>query len=161
MGTTNEELEGRSKELDALSQRYFDTLEKMPWPLMLVVDDGRIQLWNTAAEKLFGLASKAVIGLNTKQLPVSESLRKVLIRSCRDSLLSGKTKIVRGCYIELDSFTGQLDIHFTPLKQEGTPPGLIVGFQASGSLPFAGQRPARRRRTSPRRVRLRAKRRKK
>lgn len=136
LGTTNEELEVRTKELDELNERYSETLERMPWPLMLVIEDsGKIQLWNAASEKLFGLPGKSVIGLQLRQLPFPERMRNVLTRSYRDSLLRRKPKIVHGCHIDLQAFTGELDVHFTPLVQENGSQGVIVAFQEPGNDP--------------------------
>ncbi len=120
LGTTNEELEVRSKEVDELNARYSETLERMPWPLLLVSEQGKVQFWNAAATRMFGLEAKSIIGLQLNQVPVSEKLRGILARNHREVLARGRAKSVRDCQIELNSFRGCVDVQFTPLSDNGT-----------------------------------------
>ncbi|MGI9100916.1 MAG: CheR family methyltransferase [Terriglobales bacterium] len=76
----NEELESRTRELNDLSQRYAQTLQQMPWPVMLLDHDLKIQLWNGAAQRLFGVGSTSVVGVSLDKLPLDETLRKTLVR---------------------------------------------------------------------------------
>src|SRR5579884_986144 len=135
LGTTNEELEVRSKEVDELNARYSETLERMPWPLLLVSEHGKVQFWNTAAARMFGLESKSIIGLQLNQVPVSEKLRNLLSRNHRDVLARGRGKTVRDCEIDMNSFTGSVDMQFVPLPDEQSR-SVIITLQMS--LPDGG-----------------------
>jgi two-component system, chemotaxis family, CheB/CheR fusion protein len=57
----NAELEFRTRELDSLNSRYAETLERMPWAVSVLDNSGRVQFWNSAAQKLFNLQPAAVI----------------------------------------------------------------------------------------------------
>lgn len=118
LGTTNEELEVRSKELDELNLRYSETLERMPWPLLLVNDQGEVQFWNGAAVKMFGLGPKSIVGLQLSQLPVAERLRAVLLRNYREVLGRGRPKTVRDCRVDMSSYVGSVNLQLTPLSEE-------------------------------------------
>lgn len=132
LGTTNEELEVRSKEVDELNARFSETLEHMPWPLLLVSEQGRVQFWNAAVTRMFGLEAKSVIGLQLSQVPVSEKLRSLLARSHREVLSRGRAKNVR-CQIEMNSFRGFADIQITPLTDDPSS-SVIITLRASGNL---------------------------
>jgi two-component system, chemotaxis family, CheB/CheR fusion protein len=130
LGTTNEELEVRSKEVDELNARYSETLERMPWPLLLVSENGKVQFWNTAATRMFGLEAKSIIGLQLSQVPVSEKLRSLLTRNHRDVLARGRGKAVRDFEIEMNSFTGSVDMQFVPLPDERSR-SVIIALQVT------------------------------
>jgi two-component system CheB/CheR fusion protein len=129
LGTTNEELEVRSREVDELSARYVETLQSLPWPAMLVAPDARVQLWNAAAEKVFGLGSKSVTGLTVKQLPISEKLRPIVERIYRGALVQGKPKKNLNVYVETGTYRGPVDMHAIPLTLDATAKGVLVIFQ--------------------------------
>jgi two-component system CheB/CheR fusion protein len=128
LGTTNEELEVRTKELDEINSRYVETLEKTPWPLLLVQEKVGVQVWNSAAQRLFGLPAKSVIGLELKQLPVPEALRNLLSRSYRETLGRGKGKIIHNFYLDLGQLQGPADVHVLPLGGE-TGESVLFMFQ--------------------------------
>ena len=68
--TMNEELERRTRELNDLTGRYSETLRLMPWPVLLVDRNEKVQLWNSAAQELFGIGSTSVVGVSVDQLPM-------------------------------------------------------------------------------------------
>jgi len=142
LGTTNEELEVRSKELDELNLRYAETLENMPSPIALVAGEGTVQLWNTAAARLFGLAARSIVGLQLKQLPFEQTLRDILVRKHREVLSHGKVKSVRNCRVDIGSFLGEVNVQFTPLLSENTSESVIIVFEpfAAGSSEFRRNR---------------------
>ncbi len=91
----NEELESRTRELHSLTHRYADTLQSMPWPIMLLDQNDKIQLWNKAAQKLFGIGSTSVVGVSLSQLPLDDELRKTLLRRCKAVLKTRKAATLR------------------------------------------------------------------
>ncbi len=129
LGTTNEELEVRTRELDEMNARYAETIEKMPWPVMVVDAKQIVQFWNGAMQKLFGLPAKAVIGLELRQLPVTENLRSVLTRRFRDASLRARDLTVRNQFIETSAYTGAVDLRFTTLnKTDDERGGILILF---------------------------------
>jgi two-component system, chemotaxis family, CheB/CheR fusion protein len=126
LGTTNEELEVRTRELDELNARYAETLEKMPWPMMMVDSRQVVQVWNSYNHRLFGLPAKSVIGLELTQLPVAEKLRTLLARRSREASSRHKDVVVRDQSLDTNSFYGSITLRFTPLIAEGGTPGVLI-----------------------------------
>lgn len=123
----NEELEARTRELNALSGRYAETLKQMPWPVMLVDREEKIQLWNASAQKIFGIGATSVVGIALDQLPMEVELRKTLLRRCRAVLLNGTPSTIRNR--RFDNHAGAYDIQFTPVSRDETLiDGVVVMF---------------------------------
>jgi hypothetical protein len=111
----NDELERRSRELNELTARYAETLQRMPWPVMLVDSEMRIQLWDAAAQRLFGVGATSVVGVDLDQLPLQEVSRKAIVRRCETVAQSKKPSILRGQEFMTDHLPGSMDLHFTPI----------------------------------------------
>jgi two-component system CheB/CheR fusion protein len=109
--TTNDELEMRTRELDEINRRYAETLEHMPSPVTLVGDDERITLWNSAAQKLFGLEAKVAVGLHLQQMPLPNQLRSALVRRVKAVLAKQRSASVRFKKFRSGSFNGDLKVH--------------------------------------------------
>jgi two-component system, chemotaxis family, CheB/CheR fusion protein len=124
----NEELEYRGRELDVLNSRYMETIEQMPWPMMTIDREGKVQFWNSAAARLFGLQGKSVVGLDLDQLPVALNVRKVLSRHYRAAFDRNQQISVRGIATRSSEFGQKMDITITPLAYNGTPRGAIIMF---------------------------------
>lgn len=125
----NQELERRSRELNELTGRYAETLRLMPWPVLLVDRDEKIQLWNSAAQKLFGIGSTSVVGVRVDQLPMQLELRKELLRRCRAVLEKNKPSLLRNEHFKNGDFNGSFDLQFTPLSRDGKKlEGVLIMF---------------------------------
>ncbi len=125
----NEELEARSRELNALTGRYAETLTHMPWPVMLVDRKKKIQLWNAAAQRLFGVGATSVVGVALEQLPIERDLRSAIVRRCRAVLEKGKTGSMRHQHSRSSSFPETFDIRFIPItREEANMDGVLVMF---------------------------------
>lgn len=136
----NEELERRSRELNELTGRYAETLRRMPWPVLLVDREEKIQLWNSAAQKLFGVGTTSVVGVGVDHLPVEADLRKNLIRRCRMVLAKNKPSVLRGEVFKTASFIGTFDLHFTPISRDaGQLDGVLIMFGPQNSDPDGGK----------------------
>jgi two-component system, chemotaxis family, CheB/CheR fusion protein len=114
----NEELVDRSQELQQLTQRYAETLKSMPWPVVLVDDNEQIQLWNAAAQRLFGVGETSVVGVDLDQLPVQVEMRSALIRRYRTALQKGKGSVLRSQFLITNHQLGDFDVHFTPVLDD-------------------------------------------
>ena len=124
----NEELEVRTRELDSVNSRYAETLERMPWAVTVLDSNGKVQFWNSAAQKLFDLEAKSVVGLELSQLPIQPSLRDALVRR-RNSMNEGKTPThLRNQELTLSRSIMRFDVHLTPLSRDGGKPSLLVMF---------------------------------
>ncbi len=125
----NQELETRSRELNALSGRYEETLRRMPWPVILVNRDLRIQLWNNAAQKLFGVSETSVVSVELSKLPTDSALMKNLLRRCRAVLEGNKTLTIRDQKLRTAGGSTSFDVQFTPAsRNENEVDGVLMMF---------------------------------
>ena len=124
----NEELEFRTRELDQVNSRYAETLERMPWAVTVLDSEGRVQFWNSAAQKLFDMEANSVVGLELSQLPIQPGLREALVRR-RKSMEEGNTPtLLRNQELKLKRSTLKVDVHLTPLRHDGAKPSLLLMF---------------------------------
>jgi two-component system, chemotaxis family, CheB/CheR fusion protein len=128
--TTNQELEDRTKELDQVNSVYAQTLEKIRLPVMLVNQENQIEFWNVAALRLFGFRSRPPVDLTLDQLPVSESLRNLLIRRHR-SVLSKQQPIVARTQFLGGRLGVTADIHFSMIPKEDHTKNVLIMFEPS------------------------------
>jgi len=139
----NEELEFRTKELATLNSRYAETLERLPWAVTVLDNDGRVQFWNSAAQKLFDLEARSVVGLELAQLPIQPSLRDTLVRR-RKAMNDRLTPyILRNQELRLKRSALKFDIHLTPLSRDRGKPSLLLMFAAQGEAARSGSNSGR------------------
>jgi two-component system CheB/CheR fusion protein len=139
----NEELEFRTKELATLNSRYAETLERLPWAVTVLDNDGRVQFWNSAAQKLFDMEARSVIGLELAQLPIQPSLRDTLVRrrkAINDRLTPA---ILRNQELRLKRSALKFDIHLTPLSRDSGKPSLLLMFTPQGEAARSGSNSGR------------------
>lgn len=126
--TTNQELEERTKELDQVNSVYSQTLEKIRLPMMLVNNERRIEFWNSKALRLFGFKSKPPVDLTIDQLPLSESLKNLLIRRHRNVMLTEQPMVARGHDLG-PRFDSLADIHFSVIPREDHTHSVLIMFE--------------------------------
>jgi two-component system CheB/CheR fusion protein len=135
----NEELERRTSELNVLSERYAETLRRTPLPVLLVDKDEKIQLWNAAAQQLFGVGATSVVGVEVDRLPIEESFRKALVRRIRTVLTSKKATAIRNQSFAPDQ---SFDLHFTPISRDNVElDGVLIMFGPLNGPPRPGNGP--------------------
>ncbi len=140
----NEELEHRTGELSQLSQRYAETLKSMPWPVALVDHKEQIQLWNAAAQRLFGVGETSVVGVGLDQLPVQLEVRTALIRRYRSVLQKGKGSVLQNQSLRARHDVVAFDVHFTPVfNNNGGVEGVLVMFGPGGDMKSTQPKPAK------------------
>ena len=128
--TTNQELEERTKELDQVNSVYVQTLEKIRLPVMLVNNERHIEFWNSTALRMFGFKSKPPVDLTIDQLPLSQSLKSLLIRRHRAVLVKEQPIVARGQ--DLGSrFNSVADIHFSVIPREDRTNDVLIMFEPS------------------------------
>ena len=130
--TTNQELEERTKELDQVNSVYAQTLEKIRLPVMLVNHERRIEFWNAMALRLFGFKSKPPMDLTIEQLPLSESLKKLLIRRHRMVLTKEQPLVARSQLLG-DRASTIADIHFSVIPDENRAKNVLIMFEPSAA----------------------------
>lgn len=142
----NEELEFRTRELDSLNSRYAETLERMPWAVMVLDSEGRVQFWNSAAHKLFDLEARSVVGLELAQLPIDTNLRAALVRRSKAIGERNSPILLRNQHLNSGRSKMAFDVHLTQLNRDGGKPSLLLmfapqqpGMEGGNST---GQRPA-------------------
>src|SRR5919201_5054993 len=96
----------------------------MPWPVMVADSDTNFQFWNSAAQRLFGISSRSVVGIQLQLVPLEAELRRTLLRVTRKVLTTQKATVIR---IPATQRRGpDLEIRFEPLSPEGTQRGVLI-----------------------------------
>jgi two-component system CheB/CheR fusion protein len=131
--TANEELATRSKEMDELNSRYVETLERMPWPVMVVSERLKIEFWNSPAQNLFGFNANPPSELRLEQLPVPAPFRARLIKRHRTTLARKTRNLLRDELLEGPKSRKILNVHFTPLSSDGAPQSVLIMFEITGT----------------------------
>jgi two-component system, chemotaxis family, CheB/CheR fusion protein len=131
----NEELAKRSRQLDEFSQRYSEMVEQMPWPLVLARADGTINVYNTAAQKMFGFAKPSPDGMNLRQMPMTGINHEELAAHIRRGALSKENILVENFQLSTNSGKQAVRIHIRPMPVGEAQAGALVMFEplASGS----------------------------
>ena len=145
----NEELEFRTRELDSLNSRYAETLERMPWAVMVLDSEGRVQFWNTASQKLFDLEARSVVGLELAQLPIDTDLRAALVRRRKAVDERNTPMLLRNQHLNSKRAKMAFDVHLTPLSRDSGKPSLLLMFAPLSAGPEAGNSTGR---SSPKRA---------
>jgi len=133
LSTANEELATRGKEMDELNSRYAETLERIPWPVMVVGSKLRIEFWNAPAQKLFGFHSVPAASLSLEQLPAPLPFRKRLVRRHRGTLARNVRSTLRHEVLEGQNGRISVDIHFTPLSTNGAAQDVLIMFEVTAT----------------------------
>jgi two-component system CheB/CheR fusion protein len=146
--TANEELGTRSKEMDELNARYAETLERMPWPVMVIGERLRIDFWNEPARALFGFHGTPAAELRLEQLPVPAKLRSRLVRRHRATLARNARSILRDEVLGGPKSRNKLNVHFMPLSGDGRPHSVLIMFEITGEARAEDAAPRRNRNQS-------------
>ena len=137
--TANNDFETRKRELDEVNCRYAETLEHMLCPIVLVNNESKIVVWNAAAQKLFGVEAKAVVGLQVQELPLSLSLRNALSRKIAGVLLKQNSTTSTSKTLKIRGFTGKVEMRFTPVNSPTFKAVLVIlRAMRERPLPVAG-----------------------
>jgi two-component system CheB/CheR fusion protein len=131
--TTNQELEERTKELDQVNNVYAQTLENIRVPVMLVNQELHIEFWNSRALRLFGFKNKPPMDLTVEQLPLSHSLRSMLIRRHRQVLKNEEPNVARKQFLG-DQLKSVADIHFSVIPREDRTRNVLIMFEPTGGI---------------------------
>ncbi len=98
LGTLNNQLEMMHEEMERLSQEvvrlregYAHAFDHVPYPVVMTDQEGKIEAWNTAAQKLFHLALDTWVGIDLSEFPVQPSLGRALRRKHRAVVEGGAT----------------------------------------------------------------------
>jgi two-component system CheB/CheR fusion protein len=129
--TMNEELQVRTEEMDNLNARYVETLERMPFPVMLLNEQLKIEFWNTLAMKLFGFKAKPTVQLDLEQLPISEAARKQFKRKHQTALQKNGSASITGESLGLSGYENA-NAQFTCVPQ-GNAKNVLVMIERSAS----------------------------
>ncbi len=122
----NDELEMRTRELDETNRRYAETLEHMPSPVVLVNEDSRIVLWNSAAEKFFALESRHAVGRHVQDLPLASEWRNTVAHGVEGALQKRHSATIQSRALNAATLTGEVEIHFTPVTNSSLRAVLLI-----------------------------------
>jgi nitrogen fixation/metabolism regulation signal transduction histidine kinase len=138
LGTLNNQLEMMHEEMEKLSQEvvrlrdgYAQALNHLPYPVVLADKEGKIEAWNTAAQKLFHLSLDAWVGIDLSEFPVQPSLGRALRRKHRAVVEGGAASMLSNQPVHVKRAIHRMDVHFTSLSRERSSHGVLVTFVTS------------------------------
>jgi len=108
-----QEVEVLSREVARLKDGYSHTLNHVPYPAVMADEDGVIEAWNAAAQRLFKLAAPPPTSMDLSDIPVQPSLRKTLSRKHRAAVEHGHSLMLKGQVIHVGRTTRHMDVQFT------------------------------------------------
>ena len=119
----------RERELTETTQRLESIVEISPDPIFVLDEDGRIELWNDAAEDVFGYSRADVVGKQLRSLDIIRTTQRGSFENRLTRLLSGET--IRDLTVTRQTRDGsslQLEISATPLTDAT---GAVTGVVAA------------------------------
>jgi nitrogen fixation/metabolism regulation signal transduction histidine kinase len=138
LGTLNNQLEMMHEEMEKLSQEvvrlrdgYAHALDHLPYPVVLADKEGKIEAWNTSAQKLFHLSLDAWVGIDLSEFPVQPSLGRALRRKHRAVVEGGSASMLSNQLVHVKRAIHRMDVHFTSLSRERSSHGVLVMFLTS------------------------------
>lgn len=120
--TTNLELADRTKQVDQLNNVYAQTLERLGLPVMLVNQDGGIEVWNSMAGRLFDSNGEET-RLQIEQLPWPRSLHTLIVRKYRELLKKRRAAVVPK--VAFKALPNAVDLHFNVIA----PGNVLITFE--------------------------------
>ena len=121
----------RELELAELTRRLESVVETSPNPTFVLDADGRIELWNDAAEAAFGYSQADVIGERVQSLDIRQTARVGGSEDRFARLLSGES--IRGLSVTRQTEGGdtvELELSAAPLRDAaGTVTGVVAAAQ--------------------------------
>ncbi|WP_239641041.1 PAS domain S-box protein [Halorubrum distributum] len=121
----------RERELVETTQRLESIVDISPDAIIVLDTDGRIELWNDAAEAVFGYSKPEVVGKRFPSLEILEGVQHGSFEDRFDRLLSGET--IRGLMATRRTKNGdvlQLELSAAPLRDaDGTVTGVVAAAQ--------------------------------
>ncbi len=148
--TANEELAVRGTEMDEMNRRYAETLERMPWPVMVVGDKLKIEFWNSGAQQMFGFDDGPPANLRLEQLPLPPALRSRIMRRYRSALARNAGSVLRGEVLDGPKARTSMNIHFTLLAGNGPGKSVLIMFEVTARSSVARPQSVRARRQKAR-----------
>ncbi len=96
LAATNRELAARQGVLERMQQQHIATLERLPWPVLVLDNSGRVGFWNRRAQAQFHLPPPGgrTLGLRQVGLPAATclALRRQQQRLLRGGLASARLR---------------------------------------------------------------------
>ncbi len=130
----NDELGKRSRELDDLNEHYAQLVERMPWPMFLVTPGGKVQLFNTAAQKLFGFATPVPMSMSLNEVPMSHANRARIQEEIAQARESNSAAVVGMGKLSTNAASRPVRLHITPLNG-GFDKGTLLVFEPLNDVP--------------------------
>lgn len=122
---------GRERELAEITERLESVVEISPDPIIVLDEDGYIELWNDAAEDVFGYSRAEAVGKQLQSLEILQTAQQGSFEERFARVLSGET--IRDLTVTRQNKDGgvvQLEISATPLRDAaGTVTGVVAAAQ--------------------------------
>jgi PAS domain-containing protein len=109
----SQEIEILHREVARLRDGYSQTLDHVPYPTLMADEDGTIEAWNAAAQRLFNLVPTKAAGIDLSEIPVQDSLKKTICRKHRAAVERGHPLVVKDLVVHVGRTTHHMDVQFT------------------------------------------------
>lgn len=119
----------RERKLAEVTQRLESVVEISPDPIIVLDEEGYVELWNNAAEDVFGYASAEAVGTQLRSLEVLPADQHELFEERFASVLSGEPiQDLRVTRRGKDGTAVELEVSAAPLRDDT---GAITGVVAA------------------------------
>jgi transcriptional regulator with PAS, ATPase and Fis domain len=119
-----QEIELLNHEVVRLRSGYADTLDHVPYPVLLADKEGRVAIWNHAAQQMFNLEGDDAVGKYLCEMPVQPSLRQILTRKHQAVVERGNPLMLKNQPVQVKPALYRMDVHFASVSD-----GVLVVFR--------------------------------
>jgi nitrogen fixation/metabolism regulation signal transduction histidine kinase len=127
----NQEVEMLGQEVSRLREGYAHTLDYLPCPVVLVDKEGKVEVWNAAAQRLFHFATDAWVGADLSEMPVQPSLGQALRKKHRVVVERGIPLMMSNQLVHVKRAVHRMDVHFTSLNRDRSKASVLIMFMGA------------------------------
>jgi nitrogen fixation/metabolism regulation signal transduction histidine kinase len=133
MEMMSQEIEILGQEVSRLREGYAHTLDHVPHPVVMVDKDGKVEVWNAAAQRLFHFATDYWVGADLSEIPVQPSLGQALRRKHRAVVERGTPLMISNQLVHVKRAVHRMDVHFTSLSRDRSSSSVLIMLLGAGA----------------------------
>jgi len=133
MEMMSQEVEILGQEVSRLREGYAHTLDHVPHPVVMADKDGKVEIWNVAAQRLFQFATDSWVGADLSEIPVQPSLGQALRRKHRVVVERGTPLMISNQLVYVKRAVHRMDVHFTSLSRDRSCTSVLIMFLGAGA----------------------------